>query len=87
MLKNKYFIFIFLIISFNAIRSFHFSEALNFSFDQGNGFTRVLEMWKNKEITLVGPASSVSADNKQYSNLRPSWKIRPNRFFLYFCWI
>ena len=65
MLKNKYFIFIFLIISFNAIRSFHFSEALNFSFDQGLGFTRILEIWKNKEITLVGPASSVTADNKQ----------------------
>ena len=63
--KNQFFLFVFLIISFIAIRSVHFTEALNFSFDQGHGLTRVLEMWKNKEITLVGPASSIIADNKQ----------------------
>ena len=63
--QNKYFVFILIIISFIAIRSLHFVQTLNFSFDQGHGFTRILEMWKNKEITLVGPASSISADNKQ----------------------
>jgi len=62
--QNKYFLFIIAIIVFIAIRSIHFTEALNFSFDQGNSFAHILEMWKNKEITLVGPGSSVSADNK-----------------------
>lgn len=62
--QNKYLIFTLIIIIFIAIRSFHFVEALNFSFDQGNGFAHILEMWKNKKITLVGPGSSVSADNK-----------------------
>ncbi|MEK7523295.1 MAG: glycosyltransferase family 39 protein, partial [Patescibacteria group bacterium] len=62
--QNKFLVFILLIILFIAIRSLHFVPALNFSFDQGNGFTRILEMWKNKEITLVGPGSSISADNK-----------------------
>jgi len=65
MIKNKFYIFSLLIIVFIAIRSLHFSSSLNFSFDQGHGFTRILEMWRNKEITLVGPASSISADNKQ----------------------
>ncbi|PJA55421.1 hypothetical protein CO165_03635 [Candidatus Roizmanbacteria bacterium CG_4_9_14_3_um_filter_33_18] len=62
--ENEFLVFILLIILFIAIRSLHFVPALNFSFDQGNGFTRILEMWKNKEITLVGPGSSISADNK-----------------------
>ena len=63
--KNQFFYFILIIIIFVSVRSLHFAEALNFSFDQGNGFLHILEMWKNKEITLVGPASSISADNKQ----------------------
>lgn len=63
--QNNYFIFVFLIIIFIIIRSHNFSESLNFSFDQGNGFAHILEMWQNKEITLVGPSSSITADNKQ----------------------
>ncbi|KKP34958.1 MAG: hypothetical protein UR23_C0033G0001 [Candidatus Roizmanbacteria bacterium GW2011_GWA2_32_13] len=63
--QNKYFVLSLFIIFFVVIRSLHFPESLNFSFDQGHGFTRILEMWNNKEITLVGPASSISADNKQ----------------------
>lgn len=64
MFKNKYLLFVVVIVIFIAIRSIHFTEALNFSFDQGHLFTRILEIWKNKEITLVGPGSSVSVDNK-----------------------
>lgn len=63
--QNKYFVLSLFIIFFVVIRSFHFTSALNFSFDQGHGFTRVLEIWRNKDITLVGPASSISVDNKQ----------------------
>ncbi len=63
--RSNYFVFFVAIIFFITIRSLHFTSALNFSFDQGNGFTHILEMWRNKEITLVGPASSISADNKE----------------------
>ena len=54
----------FFILTFILIRSLYFADSLNFSFDQGHGFTQVLEMWKNREITLVGPGSSLTADNK-----------------------
>ena len=63
--QNKYLVLSLFIIFFVVIRSFHFSKSLNFSFDQGHGFIHILEMWRNKEVTLVGPASSISADNKQ----------------------
>ncbi len=54
------FIFVFILI-----RSIHFSQFLNFSFDQAWSSTRNLEIWKNKEITLVGPGSSLVANGKQ----------------------
>lgn len=63
-MKNKYLFYILIIIFFIAIRSLHFTESLNFSFDQGHEFAHILELWKNKQITLVGPKSSVSAENK-----------------------
>src|SRR3989344_947870 len=56
---------IFFIVLFIVIRSIHFTAVLNFSFDQGNGMAHVLEMWRNKEITLVGPGSSLSVNGKE----------------------
>lgn len=53
------------IIFFIAIRSLHFSEFLNFSFDQAWSSQRALEIWQNKEITLVGPGNSMVANGKQ----------------------
>ena len=55
---------IFFIALFIFIRSINFAEHLNFSFDQAWGSTRVLEIWKNKEVTLVGPGSSLTVRGK-----------------------
>ena len=63
--KSEFITLAFFIILFIAIRSIHFTEALNFSSDQGNGMAHVLEMWSNKEITLVGPGSSLSVNGKE----------------------
>src|SRR3989344_7706520 len=56
---------IFTLCLYIFIRSLHFSEFLNFSFDQAWSSTRILEIWKNKEITLVGPGSSIVVNGKQ----------------------
>lgn len=55
----KYHLFLLLcIIGFVCIRSFHFSEFVNFSTDQGEFAKNALELWRNKDITLVGPTAS-----------------------------
>src|SRR3989344_8644814 len=57
-------LFLFLCL-FIGIRTVNFTKYLNFSFDQAWGSTRVLEIWRNKEITLVGPGSSIAVNGKQ----------------------
>lgn len=63
-LKDFKLIFFFIAL-FIIIRTINFSRHLNFSYDQAWGATRVYEMWKNKEITLVGPGSSLTVNGKQ----------------------
>src|SRR3990167_2234394 len=58
-------IVIFLILVNILIRSVNYSEHLNFSFDQACTSTRALEIWRNKEMTLVGPGSSIVTGGKQ----------------------
>ncbi|OGK39082.1 hypothetical protein A3A74_05660 [Candidatus Roizmanbacteria bacterium RIFCSPLOWO2_01_FULL_35_13] len=55
-------VFIFLYI---FIRFVNFTGHLNFSFDQAWTSTRALEIWRNKELTLVGPGSSIVTGGKQ----------------------
>lgn len=62
--KSDILILVFLFLLFVGIRTIHFTEHLNFSFDQAWTSTRVMEIWKNKEITLVGPGSSLVVNNK-----------------------
>lgn len=63
--KSKtFYLIVSLIFLFIFIRSIHFQEFLNFSFDQGNGSIRSLELWKSKDLTLVGPGSSLIANHK-----------------------
>src|SRR3990167_8678477 len=65
-MKNQDFkLILFFLFLFIFLRSVNFKEHLNFSFDQAWSSTRVLEIWKNKEITLVGPGSSLIANGKQ----------------------
>ena len=55
---NNWFIIIFFIFLFILIRSVNFTQHLNFSSDQASSSLRILEIWKNKEITLIGPSIS-----------------------------
>ena len=64
-MKSPKLIILFFIVLFIFIRSLNFAEHLNFSFDQAWGATRVFEIWKNKEINLVGPGSSIVVRGKQ----------------------
>lgn len=63
--KNELLLIAFFILIFIAIRSIHFSEFLNFSFDQAWSSTRIMEIWKSREVTLVGPGSSIVVHGKQ----------------------
>ena len=60
LLTITFFIFLFIFI-----RSLNFTGHLNFSFDQAWSSTRVLEIWRNKEFTLVGPGNSIVVGGKQ----------------------
>ena len=56
---------VFFIFLFIFIRSLNFTEHLNFSFDQAWSSTRALEIWRDKEFTLVGPGNSIVVGGKQ----------------------
>lgn len=47
------------------MRNVNFQYHLNFSFDQADAGTKIMNLWKNKEITLVGPGNSIIVQNKQ----------------------
>lgn len=51
-------IILLLILTFIILRSLYFSENLNFSADQGLFSLKALELWQQKELTLVGPPTS-----------------------------
>lgn len=62
--KELSIVFIFIVI-FIFIRTVRFPEHLNFSFDQAAGASRSLEIWREREITLVGPGTSLIGADKQ----------------------
>lgn len=65
-IKNRELTLVFLVVFlFIFVRSVNFPEHLNFSFDQGWTSTRILEIWKGREVTLVGPGSSLVVHGKQ----------------------
>jgi len=57
-MKIKILIFLFLIGSFFFLRLYKIGERVNFSMDQGIFLSRSWEIYKNKEITLIGPTAS-----------------------------
>ncbi len=60
LLTNEILTLLFLIVIFIFVRSLYFSYHLNFSTDQATSALRSLEIWRNKEITLIGPSVSFS---------------------------
>lgn len=63
--RREFILISFFVIIFIAVRSINFSRHLNFSFDQAWSSTKALEIWRSKEITLVGPGSSLVVYGKQ----------------------
>lgn len=47
------------------LRLIHFEPRLEFLADQGLAASRVLEIWQNKELTLLGPSSSYGELNRK----------------------
>ncbi len=66
LLKKELILLALLILVGVLIRSLHFQEYLNFSSDQATSSMKSLEIWKNKEITLVGiPITSYQYQGRQ----------------------
>lgn len=55
----------FFIILFIAVRSIHFAESFNFSSDQGSFALKAYQIFKDREITLLGPATSLNFEGHQ----------------------
>lgn len=64
-MRREILLLLFFIIIYIAIRSIYFTESLNFSTDQALFSTRALEIWRNKEITLIGPPISLQLEGRQ----------------------
>jgi hypothetical protein len=65
LLLNNYFILLgAFILIFILIRSIHFVDFLNFSTDQATSSIKVLDILRNKKISLIGPPVSFSYQGK-----------------------
>lgn len=62
--KELFLIFLFFVL-FLLLRSLHFAESLNFSYDQAAWSTRALEIYRNSELTLVGPEYSLDVAGRK----------------------
>lgn len=64
MKKESLALLIFFIVLFIGIRSLHFVSSLNFASDQGIFSTKALEIYKNRELLLIGPTFSLNIDGR-----------------------
>jgi hypothetical protein len=64
--SKKILIWLCIIFFFFFLRLYHLKDSLNFSADQGEAMLRVWQIWKNKEITLIGPAASPEIFHRQF---------------------
>ena len=63
--NQEWVVLVFLIAIFITIRTVNFSFHLNFSSDQASSSSRALELFRNREITLIGPPTSINIDGRQ----------------------
>lgn len=63
--KTDIFLLLFFITLFIVIRSIYYLNSFNFVFDQVTSSTAVLDMWRNKSFTLIGPPLSFSIEGRQ----------------------
>ncbi len=65
-IRNKeLFIVLFFTLLFIAIRSLYYKNLFVFIFDQVSSSTTVLELWRDKKISLIGPPLSFVIEGKQ----------------------
>jgi hypothetical protein len=62
---NHWLLPIFFILLFIFTRSIYFENRFNFVYDQVAAATKVLELWKTKSITLIGPHMSFMVEGRQ----------------------
>ncbi len=62
---NHWLLPIFFILLFIFTRSVYFENRFNFVYDQVAAATKVLELWKTKSITLIGPHMSFMVEGRQ----------------------
>jgi hypothetical protein len=60
------FLIVLLIVMFLGLRLWRLDERTNFSMDQGMSMLRAMEIWKNKEITLIGPPASPVVEGRNF---------------------
>ncbi len=63
--KTDIFILSFFVVLFILIRSIYYLNSFNFVFDQVTSSTAVLDMWRNRSFTLIGPPLSFSIEGRQ----------------------
>lgn len=63
---KKYVFWGVVIAFFVFLRCWKIEERINFSMDQGESLLRVRELWKNRELTLLGPPSSLTVFGRQF---------------------
>jgi hypothetical protein len=63
---KKYVFWAMIVVIFLFLRCWKIEERVNFSMDQGESLLRVRELWKNRELTLLGPPSSLTVFGRQF---------------------
>jgi len=62
---KKFSIPIFFIFIFIFIRTLYYRNLFVFIYDQASSSIKVLEIWKNRQFTLIGPPMSLKVENRQ----------------------
>lgn len=64
--NKRIFLLVFISVIFLGLRLWNLEKRINFSMDQGLFSLRAYEIWKNKEITLIGPPASPTVEGRQF---------------------
>lgn len=59
-MKKEYIFILVVVFIFLFLRLFHLPASLNFGSDQGFGILEMKRLWETKQVTLIGPSSSLT---------------------------
>lgn len=63
-MKREYIFILVVVFIFLFLRLFHLPESLNLGSDQGFGILEMKRLWETKQVTLIGPASSLTTSGQ-----------------------